>query len=180
MEHKHGVGRAAAIVGIGALLVALQVVLRGEPDVRTQVAGQVVAFALFVPAAVLCWRGLGIGRAGLVLVLLLAVGFRAAAFDPGGAPPLSTDLYRYAWDARVQAAGINPYRYAPSDPTLDRLGDDDIRPNVNLPGWRTVYPPGAEASFLAARGVFGHGARATTWLFLAAEAAAVALLLLVL
>ena len=180
MEHKHGFGRAAAIVGIGALLVALQVVLRGEPDVRTQVAGQVVAFALFVPAAVLCWRGLGIGRAGLVLVLLLAVGFRAAAFDPGGAPPLSTDLYRYAWDARVQAAGINPYRYAPSDPALDRLGDDDIRPNVNLPGWPTVYPPGAEASFLAARGVFGHGARATTWLFLAAEAAAVALLLLVL
>jgi len=172
--------RALALVLLGALLVALQVVLRGEPDIRTQVVGQLVAFMLFVPAAVLCRRGLGIGRVGLVLVLLFAVGFRAAAFEPGGAPPLSTDLYRYAWDARVQVSGINPYRYAPADPALARLRDDEVWPNVNLAGWRTVYPPGAEAGFLAARGVFGQGARATTWLFLAAEAAAVALLLLVL
>ena len=28
------------------------------------------------------------------------------------APPiLSSDIYRYVWDGRVQAAGINPYRY---------------------------------------------------------------------
>ncbi|MFN2468690.1 MAG: glycosyltransferase family 2 protein, partial [Gaiellaceae bacterium] len=37
-----------------------------------------------------------------------------------------------------------------------------------------------QASFLAARGLFGTGLRATTWPFLAAEAVAVALLLLVL
>ena len=41
-------------------------------------------------------------------------------------------------------------------------------------------PAGAEASYLAARGVFGTGLRATTWLFLIAEAAAVGLLVLVL
>jgi len=180
MEHKRRFERAAVMVGLGVLLVTLQVVCRGESDIRTQVAGQIIAFALFVPAALLCFRGLGIGRAGLVLVLVFAVFFRAAAFEPGGAPPLSTDLYRYAWDARVQASGVNPYRYEPAHPALVTLRDPEIWPNINLKGWRTVYPPGAEAGFLAARGVFGHGARATTWLFLAAEAVAVALLLFVL
>ena len=35
-------------------------------------------------------------------------------------PFLSTDVYRYVWDGRVQAAGINPYRYLPADPALLR------------------------------------------------------------
>jgi hypothetical protein len=170
----------AILVVLGCLLVVLQVVLRGEGDVWTQVAGQLVAFALFLPAAVLCWRGLAIPRIGLVLVLVFAIGFRAFAFEPGETPPLSTDVHRYAWDARVQASGVNPYRYAPRDPALAHLRDDEVWPGINLKSWRTVYPPGAEAGFLAARGTFGTGLRSTTWLFLLAEAAAVALLLLVL
>jgi hypothetical protein len=173
-------GSAVAAVLLGLALVALELRLRGETGLRAQVAGQLAAFALFVPAAVLAWRGFGIGRAGLALVLLVAIGLRAAAFDPGGAPTLSTDLYRYAWDARVQAHGINPYRYAPADPELAELREVTVWPNVNLADWKTVYPPGAEASFFAARLLFGDGPRASTWLFLAAEAAAVGLLLLVL
>jgi hypothetical protein len=172
--------RAALLVLLGALLVALQATLRGFGDIQTQVVGQCVAFALFVPAALLCWRGLGIRGRGLALVLLFAVAFRAAAFEPGATPPLSTDVHRYAWDARVQAAGINPYRYAPDDPALAHLRDKEVWPRINLKPWRTVYPPGAETSFLAARGVFGSGLRSSTWLFLLAEAGAVALLLLVL
>jgi Glycosyl transferase family 2 len=172
--------RAALLVLLGGALVALQVVLRGDSDIWTQVVGQCVAFALFVPAAVLCWRGLRIGRVGFVLVLVCGVGFRAAAFDPAATPPLSTDVHRYAWDARVQASGINPYRYAPAGPAVAHLRDDEVWPGVNLKSWRTVYPPGAEAGFLAARGVFGPGLRASTWLFLLAEAGVVALLLLVL
>ena len=166
--------------GLGLALVAVEVRLRGDGDVGTQVAGQLLAFALFVPAAVLLWRGLGIGRAAVVGVLVLGVAMRAAAFEPGATPPLSTDVHRYAWDARVQASGINPYRYAPDAERLAHLRGNVIWPNINLKQWRTVYPPGAEASYLAARGVFGAGLRATTWLFLLAEAAAIALLLLVL
>jgi hypothetical protein len=172
--------RTAILILLGGLLVALQVVLRGDDDIWTQVVGQSVAFALFVPAAVLCWRGLVIRRLGLVLVLLFAVALRAAAFEPGATPPLSTDVHRYAWDARVQAAGINPYRYAPGHPAVAHLRDEEVWPGINLKSWRTVYPPGAEASFLAARGAFGTGLRSSTWLLLLAEAVAVALLLLVL
>lgn len=172
--------KLAAAAVLGAALVALELRLRGETDVETQVAGQLVAFGLFVPAAALAWRGLGAGRAGPVLVLVVAVALRAAAFEPGAAPPVSTDLHRYAWDARVQASGVNPYRYAPDEPALAHLRDDVVWPGINLRHWHTVYPPGAEASFLVARTVFGNGLRATTWLFLLAEGLAVAALLLVL
>src|SRR5688572_20370063 len=173
-------GRAAVTAALGLALVAVEVRLRGERDVGTQVGGQLLAFALFVPATVLLWRGLGIGRAAVVGVLVLAVAMRGVAFEPGAPPPLSTDVHRYAWDARVQANGINPYRYAPADERLAQLRDDVVWPDINLKSWRTVYPPAAEASYLAARGIFGAGLRATTWLFLLAEAVAVGLLLLVL
>jgi hypothetical protein len=161
-------------------LVAVESALRGEQDLRTQIAGQMVAFALFLPAAWLCWHGLRSGGAGLLLVLGVALALRLAAFDPGGVPPLTTDTYRYAWDARVQADGINPYRYAPSSAALGHLRDDVIWPGVNRKDWETLYPPGAQASFLGARLLFGNGLRATTWLFLLAEAAAIGLLVLVL
>lgn len=172
--------RLLVLVVLGGLMLALQLRLRGESDLDAQIAGQLVAFGVFLPAAFLCWRGLRAGRAGVVLVLALAVAFRAAALVPGETPPLSTDLHRYAWDARVQASGVNPYRFAPSDPALAPLRDATVWPEINLPDWKTVYPPGAEASFAAARAVFGDRLGATTLLFLAGEAAAAALLVLVL
>src|SRR5262249_19279032 len=45
------------------------------------------------------------------------------------APPHSTDVFRYVWDGRVQADGINPYRYIPADPALAHLRDAGIYPN---------------------------------------------------
>jgi Glycosyl transferase family 2/Glycosyltransferase family 87 len=172
--------RVGALVLLGGLMLALQLRLREEADLWSQVAGQLVAFAIFVPAALLCWRGLCAGRLGLLVVLVLAAAFRAACVMPGETPVLSDDLHRYAWDARVQAAGISPYRYAPVDPALAALRDDEVWPDINLPAWHTVYPPGAEASFVVARGLFGDRLGATTLLFLLAEAAAIALIVLVL
>lgn len=172
--------RAAAVAGLGAALVGVEIVLRGETDLKRQIAGQMLAFGLFLPAAWLAWRGLGVGKIGLVLVLGIAILLRVAAFDPSAAPLLSTDINRYAWDARVQAGGINPYRYAPTDRALVRLRDAKIWPSINHQSWRTNYPPGAEASFIASRAVFGHGLRATTWLYLLAEAVALGLLVVTL
>ena len=79
-------------------------------------------------------------RGALVAAVVLRV-----IFLPG-TPSLTDDLYRYQWDGRVQQAGINPYRYAPVDPPLDRVGYVD-RALVNHPQVRTVYPPLAEATF---------------------------------
>jgi alpha-1,6-mannosyltransferase len=66
-------------------------------------------------------------------------------------PYLSTDIYRYVWDGRVEAAGINPYRYIPTDPHLLPLRDRRIFPHINRNTYApTIYPPVAEAIYFAA------------------------------
>jgi len=85
------------------------------------------------------------GRFVLGTVLVVAVACRLTLLV---APPtLSTDAYRYVWDARVASAGISPYARAPSAPDLAALRDDRIYPHLNHPTWQTVYPPGAQLFF---------------------------------
>ncbi len=129
----------------------------------------------------LSWVGFGLAawmlprtprRTGTVLVLAGAIGLSlAAGFGP---PRSSDDLYRYLWDGRVQAAGIDPYRYAPAAPELAGLRDPYLWPAtshwcvadgakdaqtgadlasgctlINRPTVHTIYPPAAEGLFLA-------------------------------
>ncbi len=111
-------------------------------------------------------------------VLLVAIAMRALVLL---APPfLSSDLYRYVWDGRVQQAGINPYRYIPADPALRFLRDETIYPRVNRRDYApTIYPPTAQLVFraIAAISQTGLAVRVTTILF---EALAIACLLLLL
>lgn len=100
-------------------------------------------------------------KAALVVILGLGVAVRLVAITP--VAPLSNDLYRYAWDGRVQAHGIDPYRYAPHDPQLYFLHDPGwLWPlhtcppdhhtgcsKINRQGVHTIYPPVAEAWFTA-------------------------------
>ncbi len=172
--------RVSLVAALGTGIIAIELFARSQTGVREQVLAQLLAFACFLPAAWLCWGGLGAGRVGLLLVLLVGVAAHAVAFAPSRPPPLTTDTFRYAWDARIQAAGINPYRYVPNARELREFRDEVIWTRINRKDQATVYPPGAEASFLAARAVFGTGVRASTWLFLVADALAVGLLLLVL
>jgi hypothetical protein len=83
----------------------------------------------------------------LWLILGVAIGLRAYVllFDP----LLSSDIYRYVWDGKVQAAGINPYRYVPADPALASLRDGTIFPHINRATTAvTIYPPVAQFFFL--------------------------------
>jgi hypothetical protein len=87
----------------------------------------------------------GIALAG---ILLVGIGMRLIVLP---SPPASSDIYRYVWDGRVQAAGINPYRYVPSDDALLSLRDEAIYPNINRATYApTIYPPVAEIVFFLA------------------------------
>jgi hypothetical protein len=87
-------------------------------------------------------------RDALVVILGGAVLMRLALLFVE--PYLSTDIYRYVWDGRVQAAGINPYRYLPIAPELSHLRDAAIFPGINRPDYAvTIYPPAAQVVFLA-------------------------------
>ncbi len=71
-------------------------------------------------------------------------------------PRLSDDIYRYIWDGRVQAAGINPYRYIPADPKLAPLRDEEIYPHINRRNYApTIYPPMTQMIFFAVHRVSG-------------------------
>jgi alpha-1,6-mannosyltransferase len=114
-------------------------------------------------------------RPELVLILVTAVLLRLIALP---APVfLSDDINRYIWDGRVQAAGINPYRYIPTDPELEALRDAEIFPNINRNNYApTIYPPVAQMLFVAANR-FGATALAVKLVFVAVEAVGVGALL---
>jgi len=82
----------------------------------------------------------------LLIAIAFAIVFRLSIlFAP---PYLSDDIYRYVWDGRVQAAGINPYRYIPAAPELAQLRDGTIYPKINRKDWaHTIYPPVAQVVF---------------------------------
>jgi len=149
-----------AVLGAGILLcVVLGAAQRMPDDVggmtreRTilYVAWAAAAGVLYAVAAVLTAASPGMGRRALPIVLLLGAAMRVAAFLPP--PLLSTDVYRYVWDGRVQAAGVNPYRYLPAAPELQALRDEGVGaqmvyPNVNRAETApTIYPPAAQALF---------------------------------
>src|ERR1044072_4523177 len=85
-------------------------------------------------------------RSILVIGLVFAALFRLSIIF--FTPYLSDDIYRYIWDGRVQAAGINPYRYIPAEEPLAQLRDDVIYPHINRRETvRTIYPPIGQAAF---------------------------------
>lgn len=84
---------------------------------------------------------------GTALVLVLAVAVVARLAWLPAAPTLSTDAYRYVWDARVARAGMDPYAYPATAPEVAHLRDTTIYPRLNHATWRTLYPPGAQAFF---------------------------------
>src|SRR6266571_3877943 len=83
--------------------------------------------------------------AGLAIILGFAVLFRCLVlFSP---LVLSSDLYRYVWDGRVQRAGMIPYRYPPEAEALAALRDTAIYPQIIRPVLPTIYPPAAQMLF---------------------------------
>nr|BEK63361.1 hypothetical protein KPHV_05880 [Kitasatospora purpeofusca] len=178
------------LLALAALVTALALTV-AEGGALPRHGWYLLDVALFALAALLLRRVPGRQAVPLVLagsVAVAAVGLLA---------PLRTsdDAYRYVWDGRVQAAGISPYAHTPDDPALARLRDPGLFPagdgctgwderrtaagdctRINRPAVHTVYPPVAQAWFLAlhplgggVRGVQAAGALlavATTGLLL--------------
>ncbi|HEY0347860.1 MAG TPA: glycosyltransferase family 87 protein [Pyrinomonadaceae bacterium] len=141
------------LAAVGAILLILYRIglhSRGVTDIVWFIKLALVQSVLYLIAAWVIVRARS-ARSTLIIVLVLAGIFRLSiVFAP---PYLSDDIYRYVWDGRVQAAGINPYRYIPADEHLQSLRDEEIYPKINRRDYaHTMYPPAAEAAyFLATR-----------------------------
>ena len=152
MKDRRGALDLGVLAALGASVVIFTAWLGAELDPGD--FGRPIAVLAGVTLAFLTLWGLAAlwvlarrppGRAALVLVLLVAAVSRLILVP--GDPALSNDAFRYVWDGRVQAAGINPYAYAPADPVLAHLRDDEIYPRLNREEVRTIYPPVAQGVF---------------------------------
>src|SRR6266478_2630043 len=148
-ERKTLIVTNVLLAAIGAILLILYRIglhSRGVTDIVWFIKLALVQSALYLIAAWLIVRARS-ARSTLIVVLVLAGVFRLSiVFAP---PYLSDDIYRYVWDGRVQAAGINPYRYIPADETLAFLRDGTIFPHINRADTAvTIYPPAAQFFFL--------------------------------
>jgi alpha-1,6-mannosyltransferase len=132
-----------SVLGLGLLILyRAGVRARSPSDILWFLKIVAVQAPLYLAAVWLSVRN-SQSRSVLVIALIFAALFRLSIlFSP---PYLSDDVYRYVWDGRVQAAGINPYRYIPADPSLAHLRDEKVYPYMNRRDTApTMYPPVAE------------------------------------
>ena len=109
------------LFGLAACLLALTVI--GAIWITSFDDGNAGAIPLLqaVPYAVAAWLIVG-GRqdradSGRTLAAILIVGLAMRLLLLPGTP-VSTDIFRYVWDGKVQGAGINPYLHLPVDAAL--------------------------------------------------------------
>jgi hypothetical protein len=164
-------GASCAGVVLSATVASGRPILASRWGLLWEMTAWAVAWAVAVAAALRLPR-----RVALTAVVTAGIALRLAAL--AGPPTTSDDLYRYSWDGRVQAAGIDPYANAPNSPAVAELRDAWLWPDsaacaalhrpigctrINRPGQRTIYPPGAEAWFAGVFRVGGIGARHKAW-----------------
>ena len=136
------------LAGIGVIVVALTL----ATPFAFETGGDNAFMALTIPAGLLAFVATRLAERvptdrALWLIFAIAILLRAYVllFDP----LLSSDIYRYVWDGKVQAAGINPYRYIPAHEALAFLRDGTIFPHINRADFAvTIYPPVAQFFFL--------------------------------
>jgi hypothetical protein len=168
----------AALVLAGAVGVWMSAAIASGRPILARRWGLLLALAVWAAAWVVgLAAALRIPKTWtLGVVVAIGVALRLAAV--AGPPTTSDDLYRYSWDARVQAAGVDPYAHAPLAQQLGGVRDAWLFPDpagcaalhrppgctrINRPDQRTIYPPVAEAWFAAVGRVAGTAAPHKAW-----------------
>lgn len=141
----------------------------GERPLGLAVGLLALCFALYLPSLALVWNTPELpatARRQWRAVLVFAILFRLTLW--WSQPIQELDLYRYLWDGRVLAEGINPYRYSPAQVDAAREGkpatselatladvlrrSPEVETIFKLIDHRsvpTIYPPLSEAVFAA-------------------------------
>ncbi len=118
---------------------------------------------VFIVYVVAVWRvkRQATEAAPFTLVLIFAALFRLVVLF--SEPIQEDDFYRYLWDGKVVASGLNPYRFTPREVQTDNGKEGPLQPyreltetdasfalllsRVNHPDVPTLYPPIAQAVF---------------------------------
>jgi hypothetical protein len=139
-------------VGLAAMAVALCALTAAACVLHWRLGGWVLiaVFAIGTLCALSAGRIAGLADQNLAMPIILIGAAALRLLLLLSEPTLSSDLYRYVWDGRVQAAGINPYLHVPTADELVRLRDVEVWPHINRANYAvTIYPPVAQLVFLA-------------------------------
>jgi alpha-1,6-mannosyltransferase len=165
------------LAGIGAILAGLTL----ATPFAFQASGDNAFIALTIPACVLAFAATQLAErtpTNRALWLIFGIGIALRIYVLLFDALLSSDIFRYVWDGRVQAAGINPYRYFPAHDAVAHLRDATIFPEINRPDYAvTIYPPVAEFFFLIVTRI-GENVAVMRLALLGCEAVSVTLIML--
>lgn len=114
------------------------------PKITVYLTYYLLAFLPYLAAVCLVLLRRASSKAPLAAILSVSVALRLPHLP--GWTPISTDIYRYRWDGKMQHYGLVPYLYAPDDPKLRRYRDKFWR-RINNKHVRTIYPPASELLF---------------------------------
>lgn len=83
-------------------------------------------------------------------IILITITFRAILLF--SVPNLSDDYFRFIWDGKLIAEGINPYLYTPTEIINSNILSDlssyrSLYTQLNSPNYYSVYPPVMQAIF---------------------------------
>ena len=152
--------RLLLALGILILLLLAPIAFLGDLGVhaRSLLVLWLAAHGCYLAAAWLVVRGeslpepsspsAGVGKRRLSLGVVLGLGLAMRLILIPTTPTLSEDVYRYLWDGRLVAHGLNPYTHAPDDPSLAPF-HDRLFASLNHAHVRTIYPPAAQFLFSA-------------------------------
>ncbi len=180
----HSIPLNIALLSLGLLCSAAFFLISSTGDLRPHIALFLslfgLAFACYSLAIFVISRtaGKSSGKNPLAHIIFFALAMRVIMLT-GDYPLLTDDIYRYVWDARVAAAGINPFTHPPQDDALAPLRDDDLFPKINHPHIPTIYPPLLQALFRLAA-LFSEQIIAMRILFVLFDLATLFLLILLL
>ena len=166
-----------------AFFFSVASIVAGIMLLHLPMAHPVVIFgAVFIAAsvlyAVMSWTlfRVEISRAALFSIIVVAVVVRLSFIS--GSPIGSEDAYRYIWDGKVQANGINPYLYTAYDARLDFLHSPLLPAAMNHADLKTIYFPLSQWIFYSCYQLSGEALWGYKAVLLFAEISAIAALYL--
>jgi alpha-1,6-mannosyltransferase len=137
------------VAGAGAVLAGLFFVLSRGGALNERVglflALMGAAFVVYVAALLALRRG---ASRGLLIYVFVAAAACRVVLIPAE-PAMSTDVYRYLWEGRMIAHGMNPFAHSPDAAELEFLRDDHYE-SINHKHLVTIYPPASQGVFALA------------------------------
>jgi alpha-1,6-mannosyltransferase len=80
-----------------------------------------------------------------VLIIITGIIFRITVIP--AAPTTSPDVFRYIWEGKIVAHGVNPYQVPPGAYLLNQY-HSDLWAKIGFKNMTSIYPPFAQVAFL--------------------------------